>query len=267
MRADTIQQVRDIGPVNWVGLWTLYWKEVRRFLKVSVQTIIAPAVQTLLFMAVLSLAWGSDREGGLGVSFTQFLAPGLVMMGVLGQAFANTSSSIIVAKLQGSAVDFLMPPFTPWELTAAFIGGSVTRGVFVALAGVAAVAPFAEISVTHWWAVAYYVLMASIILSAVGLLAGIWAEKFDHLAAITSFIITPLSFLSGTFYSIERLPDALEPIVAWNPFFFLIDGFRFGFIGEADGNLFVGALVSAVLAVVMTAACIVAFRSGWRLKA
>ncbi len=266
MRGDAAR-VRDFGRVNWLGLWTLYAKEVRRFLKVSVQTIIAPAVQTLLFMAVLSLGIGQGRGDALGAPYTQFLAPGLIMMSVIGQAFANTSSSMIVSKLQGNAVDFLMPPFTAGELAAAFLGGAVTRGVLVALSGALVVAPFADLSITHVWAVAYYTVAASVLLAALGLLAGIWAEKFDHLAAITSFIIVPMSFLSGTFYTMERLPESLRPLVAWNPFFHLIDGLRYGFLGVSDGDILTGALSVAALSAALTGAGVVALGSGWRLKA
>jgi ABC-2 type transport system permease protein len=260
-------EVRDIGLVNWVGLWTLYLKEVRRFLKVAVQTVLSPVVTTLLFMAVLTLAWGDARGDVLGVHYTQFLAPGLVMMAVLGNAFQNSSSSIMVAKMQGIAVDFLMPPLSPAELTAAFIGGAVTRGLLVGVVSVIAVAPFAGVAIHDVWSALYFAVAGSIMMGAVGAIGGIWADKFDHMAAVTNFIITPLTFLSGTFYSITVLPDPLEAVTRWNPFFHLIDGFRYGFIGAADGPILLGGVYVGVVAAALTAWVYLVFKSGWRLKA
>ncbi len=258
--------VRQFGAVNWLGLWTLYEKEVRRFLKVSVQTLLAPAVQTLLFMLVLTLALGTLRGDVLGQPFGTFLAPGLIMMAVINAGFANTSSSLIVSKLQGNAVDFLMPPLTATELTAAFVGGGATRGVLVALSGVLVVLPITNLPVSNLAAIIYFALSASIILSAIGLIAGVWAQKFDHLAAVTNFIIVPLSFLSGTFYSVTILPDALHQAALWNPIFFLIDGFRYGFIGVSDAPVWRSAVVVGVLDMLALFAAYAVLKSGWRLK-
>lgn len=258
--------VREFGAVNWLGFWTLYQKEVRRFLKVMVQTILAPAVQTLLFMLVLALAFGAERTE-LGQAFATFLAPGLVMMAVINAGFANTSSSLIVAKLQGNSVDFLMPPLSSIELTAAFLGGGVTRCVLIAVTGIIVIAPMAQFSVHNVALVVFFLLSAAVVFSAIGLIAGVWAEKFDHLAAVTSFVITPLSFLSGTFYSLDRLPDGLRALAAWNPVFCLIDGFRAGFIGVSDAPLWRSVVVIGVLDVVMVAVAYCVLRSGWRLKA
>jgi len=259
-------QPRALGAVNWLGLWTLYKKEVRRFLKVSFQTVLAPVATSLLFMLVFSLAIGSRRGEMMGVEFAAFLAPGLVMLGVLNNAFANSSSSLIVAKVQGNTVDFLMPPLSPSELAAAFIGGAVTRGVIVALATALAIAPFVDMSMAHPWAVLYFGLSAAAMLSMVGLIAGLWAEKFDHLAVITNFVIMPLAFLSGTFYSVEILPEPFYTISHVNPVFFMIDGFRFGFIGVHDSNLLIGALVCAAINIAFLTASYLLLRSGWRLK-
>jgi ABC-2 type transport system permease protein len=259
-------QPRALGAVNWLGLWTLYKKEVRRFLKVSFQTVLAPVATSLLFMLVFSLAIGSRRGDMMGVDFTAFLAPGLVMLGVLNNSFANSSSSLIVAKVQGNTVDFLMPPLSPSELAAAFIGGAITRGALVALATALAIAPFVDMSVAHPWAVAYFGLSAAAMLSMVGVIAGLWAEKFDHLAVITNFIIMPLAFLSGTFYSVEILPEPFYTISHVNPVFFMIDGFRYGFIGAHDSNLLIGALVCLIINLGLLAASYLLLRSGWRLK-
>jgi ABC-2 type transport system permease protein len=259
-------QPRALGAVNWLGLWTLYKKEVRRFLKVSFQTVLAPVATSLLFMLVFSLAIGSRRGEMMGVEFASFLAPGLVMLGILNNAFANSSSSLIVAKVQGNTVDFLMPPLSPSELAAAFIGGAVTRGVVVALATALGIAPFVDMSMAQPWAVAYFGLSAAAMLSMVGLIAGLWAEKFDHLAVITNFIIMPLAFLSGTFYSVEILPEPFYTISHVNPVFFMIDGFRYGFIGVHDSNLMIGALVCAAINITLLTASYLLLRSGWRLK-
>ncbi|MCC5981046.1 MAG: ABC transporter permease [Oceanicaulis sp.] len=257
---------RDIGAVNWLGLWTLYKKEVRRFLKVSFQTVLAPVATTLLFMMVFALAIGATREAPGGVPFVMFLAPGLIMMGLLNNAFANSSSSLIVAKVQGNTVDFLMPPLSPAELAAAFIGGAVTRGVIVALTSAVVIVPFVSLPVTHVWAILFFGVGAAAMLGMVGVIAGVWAEKFDHLAVITNFIIMPLTFLSGTFYSISILPEPFQTISHINPFFYLIDGFRYGFIGYADGNIAIGvAMVLVINAALLTATYLV-LHSGWRLK-
>ncbi|XBQ16174.1 MAG: ABC transporter permease [Oceanicaulis sp.] len=264
--APTAPQPRALGAVNWLGLWTLYKKEVRRFLKVSFQTVLAPVATSLLYMMVFSLAIGSRRGEMMGVDFASFLAPGLVMLGVLNNAFANSSSSLIVAKVQGNHVDFLMPPLSPGELAAAFIGGAVTRGAIVALATGLAVAPFVDMSISNLWAVLYFGLSAAAMFSMIGVIAGLWAEKFDHLAVITNFVIMPLAFLSGTFYSVEILPEPFYTISHLNPVFFLIDGFRYGFIGAHDSVLWIGAVTAAVINIALLIASWMLLRSGWRLK-
>ncbi len=257
---------RDIGAVNWLGLWTLYKKEVRRFLKVSFQTVLAPVATTLLFMMVFALAIGVTRDAPGGVPFVMFLAPGLIMMGLLNNAFANSSSSLIVAKVQGNTVDFLMPPLSPGELAAAFIGGAVTRGVIVALASAVVIVPFVSLPVTHVWAIIFFGAGAAAMLGMVGVIAGVWAEKFDHLAVITNFVIMPMTFLSGTFYSISILPEPFQTISHINPFFYLIDGFRYGFIGYADGDIAIGVAMVLAINAALLAATYLVLRSGWRLK-
>ncbi|MFC4725470.1 ABC transporter permease [Glycocaulis abyssi] len=259
-------QPRPIGAINWLGLWTLYKKEVRRFLKVSFQTVAAPVATTLLYMMVFSLAIGVTREAPGGLPFVVFLAPGLVMMGLLNNAFANSSSSLIVAKVQGNTVDFLMPPLSAGELAAAFIGGAITRGVMVAAASALVIMPFASVPVSHVWAIVFFGVGAAAMLGMAGVIAGVWAEKFDHLAVITNFIIMPLTFLSGTFYSISILPEPFQTISHANPFFYLIDGFRYGFIGYADGNIAIGVVVTLVINAALLVACYGVLRSGWRLR-
>ena len=248
-------------------MWTLYVKEVRRFAKVATQTVIAPVVTTLLFLAIFALALGgATREVG-GVPFAQFLAPGLVMMAMVQNAFANTSSSLLISKIQGNIVDVVMPPLSAGELTLAFAAGGVTRGLAVGLAVALAMAVFVPMEVQHPFLVLFHAFAASLMLSLVGLLAGIWAEKFDQMAAITNFVITPFAFLSGTFYSVERLPEFWRVAAHFDPFFYMIDGFRYGFIGHADASLALGAAVLIAADVLLWALVYAWFRRGYKLKA
>lgn len=258
---------RRYDGVNWIGLRTLYVREIRRFMKVAVQTIFAPIVSTLLFMMVFAVAMGRRGSPFEGVAYTAFLAPGLILMGALNNAFANSSSSLQIAKVQGTTVDFLTPPLTPWELTAGFVGGAATRGVLVALASAVVCAPFAELGITHLWAVLYFALIASVMMGAIGVIGGVWAEKFDHLAAFTGFVITPMTFLSGTFYSLDHLPPFFEAVSHWNPVFLLIDGFRYGLVGQADGNIAIGTTVTFLLTAGLVLVSHSVFARGWRLKA
>lgn len=256
-----------MGAVNWIGLWTLYLREVRRFVKVYTQTLMAPVVTTLLFLAIFALAiGGAVREVG-GVPFLEFLAPGLIVMAIAQNAFANTSSSIMISKLQGNIIDTLMPPFTAHELTFGMAMGGATRGVVVGLVVGLAMTPFVAIDVQHWGFVVYHAFMASLMLSLLGVIGGIWSEKFDHIAAVTNFVVTPLSFLSGTFYSIQRLPEAAQVIAHLNPFFYMIDGLRYGVIGTADGSLAAGIVVMAGGNVALWWLCTWMFQSGYKLKA
>jgi len=257
---------RHFGAVNWIGLWTLYLKEVRRFVKVFGQTVMAPTVTTLLFLAIFALALGGAvREIG-GVPYVQFLAPGLVMMAMAQNAFANTSSSIMIAKVQGNIVDMLMPPLSPLELTIAFTLGGVTRGLVVGLVTALAILPFAPMVVHDLAALVFYALAASMMLSLIGILTAVWSDKFDQMAAVTNFVITPLAFLSGTFYSVERLPSFWYVVSHLNPFFYMIDGFRYGFIGHADGSLLAGAVVLVAVNLALGLGCYVLFATGYKLK-
>jgi len=258
---------RILGPVNGLGLWTLYVKEVRRFLNVYTQTLLAPMIVSLLFLAIFALALGGLRRQVGGIDYILFLAPGLIMMTMMQNAFANTSSSIVIAKVQGNIVDVLMPPLSAAELTCGIAGGGLTRGVMVGLASGLAMWVFVPLRPHAPLLIVYYAVNASLMLALLGMAGGIWAEKFDHIAAVTNFVITPFSFLSGTFYSIERLPPGWQLAAHFNPFFYLIDGFRYGFIGRADSSLWLGALV--VLGVNASLWLLVhrMFASGYRLKA
>ncbi|MCJ2182467.1 ABC transporter permease [Novosphingobium sp. 1949] len=262
-----------IHNVNWVGLGTLYMKEVRRFFKVQTQTIWAPAITTMLFLVIFTVAMGRGDRMILGVNFATFVAPGLIVMGMMQNAFANSSFSFLAGKVQGTIIDFLMPPLSEAELMAAMVAAAVTRALLVGLALSLAMLlwPGVSLSVAHPWAVVWFGLVGSVFLALLGLLSSIWAEKFDHNAAVTNFVIAPLSLLSGTFYVISNLAPAFQAISRVNPFFYVISGFRFGFLGQSDigdTNLAVlhsalgMTLVDAVLAVVVY----LVLRSGWKLK-
>jgi len=257
---------RRFGALNTLGLWTLYRKEVHRFWKVMFQTVFAPVVTTLLFFAVINLAFGERRGDIAGVPFADFLAPGLILMGLLQNAFANSSSSILVSKVQGNSVDFLMPPISALELMIAFIAGAATRGIVVAAATGIAIAFFVDLTPTHVWAILFFGIFGATLLGMIGLIGGVWAEKFDHISVISNFIITPLTFLSGTFYSITVLPEPFFTLSHFNPFFYLIDGFRYGFTGHADGNILIGIVFILALNAILMAASYLVLRSGWRLK-
>ena len=260
---------RSIGRVNWIGLGTLYARESRRFLKVWAQTLAAPAVTTILFMVIFSLALGGNGRMVGDIPFSQFLAPGLIVMAILQNAFANTSSSILISKVQGNIVDTLMPPLSALELTIGFVGGGITRGIVVGMSVGTAffLMPGVTIEIHHIIPILYFALAASTMLSLLGVLTGIWAEKFDHSAAVTNFIVAPLSLLSGTFYSIERLSAGWQAFSTANPFFYMIDGFRYGFIDRADSDLWVGFIYTFVLNSLLTLAVYIVFKKGYRLKA
>ncbi|MBB4796719.1 ABC-2 type transport system permease protein [Brevundimonas bullata] len=265
-RPSGLPQPRRYDGINWVGLRTLYLREVRRFWKVGAQTVAAPVVTTLLYMLVFVVALKGARPPLHGTPFAEFVAPGLIMMAILQNAFANASSSLIQAKIMGTATDFLTPPLSPLELTIGFTLGAATRGVAVGLVTALCVLPFAKLGVANVLLIVWFGLIASLLMGMMGVLAGLWSEKFDHLSAVQNFVVMPMTFLSGTFYLIDSLPEPFASISRFNPFFYLIDGFRAGFIGHAEGNLWVGVIMSGVLTVLMGAACWLVFRSGWRLK-
>tara|TARA_B100001123_G_scaffold443432_1_gene589496 strand:- start:107 stop:961 length:855 start_codon:yes stop_codon:yes gene_type:complete len=266
----TVNSVQGFGKVNWVGLKTLYFKEVERFAKVFTQTLIAPLITSLLFLMVFSIAFGETGRGIEGVPFLVFLAPGLIMMAITQNAFANTTSSIMIAKVQGCIVDVLMPPLTATELTLGFAGGGITRGIAVGVTVgmvMAVVMSFIEPLPLHDpFIVAYFAIAAATMMALFGIIVAIWAEKFDFLAGVTNFIVTPLVFLSGTFYSVESLPKFFFIVSHMNPFFYLIDGIRYGFIGHADASVSIGVLVVAAVNVFLAIVCHQMFARGYKLK-
>ncbi len=257
-----------INRVNWTGLKTLYLKEVRRFMKVQLQTVWAPSITTLLFLIIFTVALDRGSYEVLGQPFPNFLAPGLIIMGMIQNAFANSSFALLVGKVQGTIVDYLMPPLSQAETLLALIAAAVTRAVFVGTAVWLAMFlwPGVDVTIRHPWAIIYFGLMGSIFISALGIMNSIWAEKFDHAAAVSNFIITPLALLSGTFYSIEKLSPTFQSISHFNPFFYIISGFRYGFIGAADIDTSFGAMIILILNIVIIILCYALLKSGWKLK-
>jgi ABC-2 type transport system permease protein len=257
-----------IRSVNWGGLKTLYVKEVRRFFKVQLQTIWAPAVTTLLFLIIFTVALGRAGRLVMGVPLADFLAPGLIVMGMIQNAFANSSFSLLVGKIQGTIVDYLMPPLSVGELIAGLIGAAVTRAFLVGFAVwlLMLLWPDVHVAPRHVEAVLWFGLMGSMMLGFFGLLTSIWAEKFDHAAAVSNFVVAPLSLLSGTFYSIESLAPAFRAVSHANPFFYVISGFRYGFLGISDSPVRFGALLLLAINIFLWLLCYRLLRSGWKLK-
>lgn len=258
-----------IRNVNWAGARALYIKEVRRFFKVQLQTIWAPAITTLLFLIIFTVALGRRNHEVLGVPFADFLAPGLIVMGMMQNSFANSSFSLLVAKVQGTLVDYLMPPISVGELLGALVAASVTRAILVGSAVWLAMLlwPGVHVAPVHGWAIVWFGVLGSAFLAFLGVLTSIWAEKFDHAAAVTNFVIAPLSLLSGTFYSIDRLAPVFQAISHANPFFYIISGFRYGFLSAADSQVVAGALVLLLLNIGTGLLCYALLRKGWKLKA
>jgi ABC-2 type transport system permease protein len=252
---------------NWIGIYTLVQKEVKRFLNVYLQTVIAPVMTTFLFYIIFTLAFdGMSGRGIDGVNYMDFLVPGLIMMGMAQNAFANTSSSLVIGKVQGNIIDILMPPLAPWEILIGFVVGGIARGLVIGLVSVLVLIPFIGMTVVNPMALIVFGLLGSMMLALLGILGGMWAEKFDHIAAVTNFIVMPLTFLSGTFYSINSLTPLWQDIAHLNPFFFMIDGFRAGFIGVSDTPLITGASILIAVNIVLWVVCLMLLRSGYRIK-
>ncbi|MDA9207734.1 ABC transporter permease, partial [Octadecabacter sp.] len=242
--ADNLQMgVRRFGAVNWLGTWTLARREVLRFMNVWSQTIMGPLVNAGLFLLIFTIAIGPRRGDVMGVPFMEFLAPGILTMTVIQNAFANTSSSIISAKVGGNIVDTLMPPLSALELLIGYLAGAVARGMIVAVVIALGAIVFIGMPLNNLIWVLTFVILGSVLMGGLGMVAAVFANKFDQMSAISNFLITPLAFLSGTFYSIEALPPFLQTLCHWNPFFYIIDGVRFGTLGVSDSSPWIGLVV------------------------
>ena len=258
--------VRRFGLVNWIGLYSLYVKEVSRFLIVWAQTLLSPLVSSLLFLSVLTLALGNDRGDVLGYSFISFLAPGLIVMSIVQQSFSHSVSSLMIGKIQGNIIDTLLAPLSATEVTLAIILAAVTRGLVILIISIVVFSLIVEIHIYSIFYIFIGAFLGTFILGALGFITGLWAEKFDHTATITNFIITPLSFLSGVFYSIERLPDFFQSISKINPFFYIIDICRFGFLGVSDGSIGIGLVYLTILSIIVWLISYYLYKIGYKIK-
>ena len=257
---------RRFGLINWIGFWTLYKKEVLRFLIVWIQTLLSPIISSLLFLGVLAVAIGDGRSDMLGYPFITFLAPGLIAMQIIQQAFSHSSSSFMIGKIQGNIVDILYAPLSASEVTIAVALAATTRSFMIGLVSLIVFYFLVDIESKRFSAVIFYTFISSFILGSVGVIAGLWAEKFDHMATVTNFIIIPLSFLSGTFYTIDNLPDFLQTISKCNPFFYMIDGFRYGFLEKSDGSIIVGSVYLIILAIVLWYVSYLLYKKGYKVR-
>ena len=258
--------VRRFGLINWVGAVNLYIKEVNRFFVVWAQTLLSPLISSLLFLSVLSLALGNDRGDVLGYSFISFLAPGLIVMSLIGQSFSHSVSSFMIGKMQGNIVDMLYAPLSALEVSFAIILAAVTRSLVIAIISIIV---FSMIIDFHFYSIFYIFIfgfLSSFILGSFGFITGLWAEKYDHTATITNFIITPLSFLSGVFYSIDKLPIFFKNISLINPFFYMIDGFRYGFLGTSDGSIKFGLIYLVIISIFVWYVAFYLFKRGYKIK-
>tara|TARA_Y100001970_G_scaffold286233_1_gene407899 strand:+ start:656 stop:1468 length:813 start_codon:yes stop_codon:yes gene_type:complete len=257
---------RRFGLINWIGFWTLYKKEVLRFLIVWIQTLLSPIISSLLFFLVLSVAIGNDRSDVLGAPFMTFLAPGLIAMQVIQQSFSHSSSSFMIGKIQGNIVDLLYAPLSASEVTLAVTLAATTRSFMIGIVSLFVFFFIVDIEIKNFYSLIFYTFVSSFILGSAGVIAGLWAEKFDHMATITNFFIVPLSFLSGTFYSIRNLPEILQTISKFNPFFYMIDGFRYSFLEKSDGSIYIGSIYLIFLAIFSWFVSYLLYKKGYKIK-
>jgi ABC-2 type transport system permease protein len=261
-------QIRVIkfGFINWIGFKSLWLKECNRFMAVWQQTLLSPLVSSLLFLSVLSLALGSNRGAVLGYSFISFLAPGLIAMSILTQSFSHSVSSLMIGKIQGNIVDMLYAPLSALEVSIAIILAAMTRSFLIAIISIAVFSLIAEIPINNILYIFIFGFLGSFILGSLGFISGLFCEKFDHTASITNFIITPLSFLSGAFYSIDNLPKFFQIISYINPFFYMIDGFRYGFLGTSDGSINIGIIYLTILSFITWYIAFYLYKKGYKIK-
>ncbi|MEM5368057.1 ABC transporter permease [Paraburkholderia azotifigens] len=248
------------------GFRTLFYKELLRFWKVAFQTVLAPVITALLYLTIFGHALRDHVQVYPGVLYTSFLVPGLVMMSVLQNAFANSSSSLIQSKITGNLVFVLLPPLSHWEMYAAYVLAAVVRGLSVGLGVFIVTVWFIPMSFTAPLYILAFTVLGSAILGTLGVIAGIWAEKFDQLAAFQNFLIMPLTFLSGVFYSTHTLPSGWREVSRLNPFFYMIDGFRYGFFGMSDINPLWSLLIVAGFFVVLAVLAMRMLASGYKLR-
>ena len=258
--------VKKFGFVNWIGFKILWLKECNRFMAVWQQTLLSPLVSSLLFLSVLSLALGNNRGDVLGYSFINFLAPGLIAMSILTQSFSHSVSSLMIGKIQGNIVDMLYAPLSALEVSMAIILAALTRSFLIAIISIAVFSLIVDITIYNIFYIFVFGFLGAFILGSLGFITGLWAEKFDHTATVTNFVITPLSFLSGVFYSIDKLPQFFQTISHINPFFYMIDGFRYGFLGKSDGSINIGLIYLSILSVLIWYVAFFLYKKGYKIK-
>jgi ABC-2 type transport system permease protein len=259
-------RVKKFGFINWIGFKSLWFKECNRFMAVWQQTLLSPLVSSLLFLSVLSLALGNDKGDVLGYSFISFLAPGLIAMSILTQSFSHSVSSLMIGKIQGNIVDMLYAPLSALEVSMAIILAALTRSFLIAIISIVVFSLIVELPIDNILYIFIFGFLSAFILGSLGFIAGLWAEKFDHTATVTNFIITPLSFLSGVFYSIDKLPNFFQTISHINPFFYMIDGFRYGFLGKSDGSINIGLIYLSILSIIMWYVAFFLYKKGYKIK-
>ncbi len=258
--------VRRFGLVNWVGTYSLFKKEVLRFLTVSGQTLFGPILTSILFLTVISLAIGDQRADVLGVSYIEFLASGLIMMQVIQQSFAHSSSSLMMGKMMGTITDVVHSPLSSSEVVFAITLASAARGLLIASASTIIFIVFIDLSIENFLLWFVYLFLGGLFMGSLGVIVGLYADKFDQMSTVTNFIIVPLSFLSGTFYSIESLPNFLKILSNYNPFFHMIDGFRYSFIGQLDGSVIYGITLLTFLSLIITYFAYFLVHKGYKIK-
>ncbi len=252
--------------MNGYGSWTLFKKEVWRFLKVFVQTVLAPAVSTLLYLLVFGVVFEEAVVVYEGHSYSSFLIPGLVMMTLAQNAFANSSSSILQSKMNGNIIFMLLSPLSSLEVYSAFLGAAILRGLVTGGSVLLIAALLVPVEIHSFGLILLFALLSSGVLGALGIVAGVWSEKYDHLSAFQNFIILPLTFLSGVFFSIQDLSPFWQNVSSWNPVFYLIDGFRYGFLGVSDVSHLQSLMIAFTFLLLLSGVCVAILRSGYKLR-
>ena len=259
-------KVNKFGFINYVGFISLYSRECSRFFVVWAQTLLSPLVSSLLFLSVLSLALGSQRGDVLGHSFIVFLAPGLIIQSMMLQSFSHSSSSLMISKMQGNIIDLLYAPLSALEVSISIILAAVTRSIIIGIVSTLVFFLIVDIKITNIIFVFYSAFFGSFFIGSLGFITGLWATKFDHTATITNFIITPLAFLSGVFYTIDKLPSIFQTVSYFNPFFHIINIFRYGFLGVSDGNIYFGIIYLPLLSLSAWFIAYILYRNGYKIK-
>ena len=259
-------KVNKFGFINYVGFISLYSRECSRFFVVWAQTLLSPLVSSLLFLSVLSLALGSQRGDVLGHSFIVFLAPGLIIQSMMLQSFSHSSSSLMISKMQGNIIDLLYAPLSALEVSISIILAAVTRSIIIGIVSTLVFFLIVDIKITNMIFIFYSAFFGSFFIGSLGFITGLWATKFDHTATITNFVIQPLSFLSGVFYTIDRLPSIFQTVSYFNPFFHIINIFRYGFLGVSDGNIYFGIIYLPLLSLSAWFIAYILYRNGYKIK-